>query len=348
MAQAKARVLIVGSGGVGTMAAYALEKGGKADVTVVCRSNYAHMNTYGIDIDSVDHGHRIMHWRPTNILPEVPNVKYETLQPFDFILVTTKNCPDILPTISDVIKHAVTAGKTAIVLSQNGLNIEKQLIERFPTNPILSSVSYISTTITPSGKLIQSDADAQNIGAFDSPGVPRSVAEEAARRYVDIYNPAGKLDVIYDPDVKSARWHKLVYNAAFNPVAALMRIDTTRMRMSRFIIDDLIRPIMREVVAAARANGVQMADDITEIAIYVDRPYYFFKPSMCQDVEKGSFMEIETLVGEPLRQGEAKGVKMPMLRTVYSLLRGQQLRIAEEKGLWKPKWAPDNPYHSKM
>ncbi|KAI0426086.1 putative 2-dehydropantoate 2-reductase [Xylaria sp. FL1042] len=344
MAQEKARILIVGTGGVGTIAAYALEIGGKAEVTAVFRSSYVAVEENGIDIDSVEHGHNIEGWRPTTIRHTIPNVKEERLQPFDFILVTTKNLPDVLPTVSDIIQPAVTAGKTAIVLSQNGLNIEKPLIERFPSNPIISSVSYISTTVTSPGKIIQSDADAQKIGPFHNPGVPPSVADDAARRYVNVYNPAGKLAVVIHPDVQAARWRKLVYNASFNPVAAVLRMDTIRMRMSQHVIDDLIRPIMHEVIAAARANGVELADDLPEKVIRVDPTNCFFKPSMCQDVEKGSFMEIENIVGETLKEGEAKGVSMPTLRTVYGLLKGMQLQIREKQGGWVPNWTPDNLY----
>ncbi|KAF2966981.1 hypothetical protein GQX73_g6600 [Xylaria multiplex] len=344
MAQDKARVLIVGTGGVGTMAAYALETGGKAEVTAVFRSNYAAVEKDGIDIDSIEHGHDIKGWRPTAIRKTVPNVKEENLQPFDFILVTTKNIPDLPPTVADIIEPAVTAGKTAIVLSQNGLNIEKPLVERFPTNPIISSISYIGATEKSHGKIIHDDADAQKIGPFTNPGVSPAAAEAAARRYVAIYNATGKLDVTFDGDVKFVRWRKLVYNSSFNSVAAVLRMDTCRMRMSQHVIDDLVRPIMLEIVAAARANGVPLTDDVPEKVIRVDPTDTFFKPSMCQDAEKGNFMEIETIVGEPLREGEAKGVAMPTLRTVYGLLKGIQLQHREKKGVWEAKWTPDNPY----
>lgn len=65
MAASKARVLIVGAGGVGTMAAYALETGGRAAVTLVLRSNYATVEKQGFSIDSIEHGHDITGWRPT-------------------------------------------------------------------------------------------------------------------------------------------------------------------------------------------------------------------------------------------------------------------------------------------
>ncbi|KAJ2991968.1 hypothetical protein NUW58_g2326 [Xylaria curta] len=344
MAQQKAKVLIVGTGGVGTMAAYALETGGKAEVTAVMRSNFAAVQKNGIDIDSVEYGHDIRGWRPTIIRKTIPNVKEENLQPFDFILVTTKNIQDIPPTVADSIEPAVTAGKTAIVLSQNGLNIERPLIKRYPTNPIISSISYIGATETSHGRILHDDVDAQKIGPFDNPGVPLEVAREAAERYIAIYNADGKLDIVFDADVKFVRWRKLVYNASYNSVASVLHMDTPRMRMSRHIVDDLIRPIMLEVIAAACANGVEIADDVPDKVIRADPTTTAFKPSMCQDADKGNFMEIETIVGEPLREGEAKGVAMPTLRTIYGLLKGIQLQFKERKGMWEAKFTPDNPY----
>lgn len=60
----KANVLLIGSGGVGTMAAYALEQGGKASVTSVLRSNYPVVKEQGFDIHSLEHG-KVSGWRPT-------------------------------------------------------------------------------------------------------------------------------------------------------------------------------------------------------------------------------------------------------------------------------------------
>lgn len=60
----KANVLLVGSGGVGTMAAYALENGGKASVTAVLRSNYKAVNEKGFEINSIQHGN-VKNWKPS-------------------------------------------------------------------------------------------------------------------------------------------------------------------------------------------------------------------------------------------------------------------------------------------
>lgn len=60
----KARVLLVGCGGVGTMAALNLECGSLAEVSCVLRSNYDLVKEKGLTIRSCEHG-ELGEWRPT-------------------------------------------------------------------------------------------------------------------------------------------------------------------------------------------------------------------------------------------------------------------------------------------
>jgi ketopantoate reductase len=64
------KILLVGCGSVGTMAAYTLQNSKNADVTVVLRSNYADVLAEGFTIDSVDHG-KIDHWTPNHGMSHV-------------------------------------------------------------------------------------------------------------------------------------------------------------------------------------------------------------------------------------------------------------------------------------
>ncbi len=57
-------ICLVGSGGVGTIAALVLEKCGRARVTVVLRGSYDVVNEKGFDIESVDHGN-LKGWKPS-------------------------------------------------------------------------------------------------------------------------------------------------------------------------------------------------------------------------------------------------------------------------------------------
>lgn len=277
----------------------------------------------------------------------IPDVAKGDTEPFDFVLVTTKNIPDVRPTVADIIAPAIVPGKTAIVLSQNGINIEKEVVLRFPNNPIISSVSTVGATERSLGHIIQDDTDEQKIGPFNSPGVGADVAEAAARRYMDIYTASGKVQITYESDVSKTRWRKLVYNASFNSVSTVLRMDTTRMKATVHVVDNLLKPIMLEIIAAANAAGAGLDENLPDTFIYVDPESSFFHPSMMQDIEKGNLFEAEVIAGEPLRMGEALGVPMPTLRVVYSMLKALQCKVMEKKGMWKPKFSADNPYRDR-
>lgn len=277
----------------------------------------------------------------------VPDATKEDVEPFDFVLVTTKNIPDVRPTVADIIEPAIVPGKTAIVLSQNGINIEKEVVARFPSNPVISSVSTVGATEGPPGHIVQDDTDEQKIGPFNNPGVTKEAAEAAARWYMDIYTASGVVQATYEPDVSKTRWRKLVYNASFNSVSTVLQMDTTRMKATVHVVDNLLKPIMLEIIAAANAHGAALDVNLPDTFIYVDPESSFFHPSMMQDIEKGNLFEAEVIAGEPLRMGEAAGVPMPTLRVVYSMLKALQCKVLEKKGMWEPKFSADNPYRDR-
>jgi ketopantoate reductase len=103
-----------------------------------------------------------------------------------------------------------------------------------------------------------------------------------------MYNANGAVTWEYDPDVLKWRWKKLVYNAAFSSIAALTGLDTGAMRMSRFVVEDLVRPAMLEIMAVAKAAGVRLPEDIHETFIRIDPAEKRYLPSMGVDVKKVS------------------------------------------------------------
>ncbi|KAL2429126.1 hypothetical protein ABEF95_013425 [Exophiala dermatitidis] len=329
---AKKNVLLVGSGGVGTMAAFSLQASGRAEVTAVLRSNYASVKSNGFNIDSVDYGNH-KGWKPAKITNTVPDVAAGGLPPFDYIVVATKNCPDIKPAVPEIIAPAVTEGHSVIVLVQNGINIEKPLIEAFPKNIVLSGVSLIGTAEKDHGNIIHDDHDILIVGPFKNPNIASEVALAAAMEFVDIYNTSGKVDCKLDEDVGFVRWRKLVYNASFNPVATITRMDTSRMRLAKTPIDDLIRPAMWEIWNTAKAAGHPLPEDHVEKTIDADPFDVWCKPSMLQDAQKGNFIEYMNIVEEPIKEAERLNVPTPTLKTILGFCRALQWQTREAKGM---------------
>lgn len=55
-------------------------------------------------------------------------------------------------------------------------------------------------------------------------------------------------------------------------------------------------------------------------------------------------MEVEVIVGEPVREARRLGVPVPTLETVYAMLKAVQLKAKESRGLWKAEFAEGAKY----
>lgn len=348
----KVQVLVIGMGAVGTMVAYAIQSGGEAEVTAVLRSNYDTVKDKGFAIDSIDHGNNIRGWKPSVMHHTIPDLTNDIDQWYEYIVITTKNTPDVGPNLVDLVQPAVRLGVTTIVLIQNGLNIEKPFKERFPQNTIASGIQMIGANQTTPGTILHNEPDKSHIGVFESDSWDATEKEthlSRTKKFVSIYNACGKVDCKFDEDVKYTRWLKLVYNSSYNSISAILSMNVTQMRIYEHVIDSLIKPIMEEIIQIARASGVQLSDELVMHFITIDSLESWFMPSMGQDAERDNFIEFETIVGEPMREAQKLNVPCPTLTIVYGLLKGVQTRIMEGKGLLRPVIANAGKYRgSKM
>ncbi|KLU92181.1 2-dehydropantoate 2-reductase [Magnaporthiopsis poae ATCC 64411] len=143
----------------------------------------------------------------------------------------------------------------------------------------------------------------------------------------------------------------LVINAAFNPSAVL---SGGRGNADSALDPELrrhLRGIMDEIFAAAPAVlGRPFPPELAtpDKILTSNERNKGSKPSMLLDWEAGRPLELEVIVGNPVRIARARGVEMPRLQSVYALLRSmQELRDQEREreaqkkktngGLWAGK-----------
>ena len=167
---------------------------------------------------------------------------------------------------------------------QNGLNIEKPFIKAFPNNITLSAVSFIGSHQTSPGEILQEDHDKIAVGAFRNPNLDPSLEDQAAKDFCDIYAAGGKCVADFVADVAFSRWRKLIYNACLNSICAITDLDTGRLRLADGAIENLVKPAMEEIRAAARACGVDLPADLVDFMINLDPLRYYLMPSMQMDV----------------------------------------------------------------
>lgn len=329
----KAKVLLIGSGGVGTIAAYGMEYGRKAEVTAVIRSDYEKVIEKGFKIKSCDYG-EIDSYKPSFVVKTVEEATQSG--PYDYIVISTKNTPDVVK-IEDMISKAVTTENTTIVLIQNGIDIGQPIIERFPGNVVLSGVSMISST-NYGGFIDHESTDSLKVGYFDNGITEKKKQEEICKAFIEIYsNPRNNCE--FDENVKYTRWRKLVYNATLNSVCALTNVDTGRLDIFGGV-DEIIRVAMKEVIEIAKSDGVNIPEETMELMIRSDDGIYY-SPSMLVDVRKGNYIELEIICGNAVRIAKKNNVTAPTLSLIYNLLKIVQMRTMEAKGVIKiPKVRP--------
>ena len=333
-------ICLVGCGGVGTIASIVLEKSKRAKVTAVLRSNYDLVTEKGFDVDSIDHG-KLFGWKPSTSKHDVPfRLTKLTITvvrsvedaakggPFDYVVVAMKALPDVY-SVPHIIRPVVTPGVSAIVLIQNGLDIEIPLIEAFPECSVMSGVSHTGTRIT--GNFVyHEDREKLFIGAHYHSGLPKEKQTETTKLYVETYAAGGPTACTYAEDIIFYRWRKLFWNGAFNTLCTLTGLDVGSLQKGGGT-ETLLRPALLEIYEVTKAAGYTFPEDMVERTIRDTPPSSPFKPSMQVDLEKGNPLEIEPILGGLLRHAKDLGVVTPILTTAYNVLKLVQWKLIQAK-----------------
>lgn len=339
-------VIVIGAGGVGVITAVSLCHRGRSQVSLVVRSDYEHVKEHGYSISSCDYG-QLTGWKPHNFVKSVEDASNDG-KFYDFVVVTTKNIPDgpVASTVPEVIRPVIESNhrlnssrQTNILLVQNGLDIEKDIHKAYDSHDynlvVLSGIQLIGSTKIGKGVIEQVGKDHLSVGPFD-PKDDRAIA--AAYVFIDLYNNEGHNRVTFDSEVRYARWRKLMYNAVINTTTALVGMDVPR--CLQFGVDkvgtekNIFRPGMREIIAIAASEGIKLNEKDLDFFCNISKDL-MFKPSMCVDFLNGQLMELETILGNPLRIAEKNGVSTPVLFMLYHLLFMVQNKLKESNGLLK-------------
>lgn len=325
MASDKYECILIGPGGVGTIVAYGIDYVGKSNLSLVIRRDYQQIVNNGYEIHSCDYG-EVKGWKPENIYSSIEDAGKSGKQ-FDFVIIATKNIPDITK-VEDLVEPLITVGKTAIVLMQNGFDLARPFFKKYPENVIISGVSHIGSHNS-NGVIHQTQQDKTLISYFENPNLDDSYQESKTKEFVSIYSN-DKNNCEYSPDSRYYRYKKLVYNATMNTTCALTGVDVGRLEVSGGL-EAVAIPAMREVMAVAKADGVELPDDTINTAIHCDDGDYF-EPSMRVDVKKGNPLELEVILGNLLTVARELKVQTPILDMLYNLLKVVQFRLKEQNG----------------
>lgn len=303
--QPKSRILIVGAGAIGSFyGALLAEKG--ADVSVVCRSEFEVVREHGLAIESSVFGNRI--FRPAQVLRSA--AEYQGGFP-DYLIVSVKVVHGV--DRSTLIRDAV-GPDTAIVLIENGVEIEAEIAAAFPANELISALAYVQVSRTGPGKVRHHALGDLTLGNYPSGASAR------CRQLADLLQRDG-IRCTVSEQVVTARWHKCVWNAVFNPISVLGGALDTAAILAPPEGVAFVRGAMQEVMRVAAAAGHALPPAMVDQYIDGTRRAPPYKTSMALDYENGRAMEIEVILGNVVRAGRRENVAIPALEALYALLK---------------------------
>ena len=197
----------------------------------------------------------------------------------------------------------------ALVLClQNGVDNADRLRAVLPDTTVAAAVVYVATEMAGPGHL-------KHHGRGDLVIEPSSLSDTAAKALV-----AAGVPTEISANVHGALWAKLILNCAYNAVSAIAQLPYGKTVQGVGVVD-VMRDVVAECLAVAKAEGVQVAGDVhnavEKLAASMPNQY----ASTAQDLARGKPTEIDYLNGLIVKRGEALGVAVPANRVLWSMVK---------------------------
>ena len=298
------RIVVIGSGAIGTLYGGWLLSGG-ADVAFVARgTRFNQIRERGIVLTGTngDATHRDI----------IIARDAADLQPADVLLFAVKTYD--LESAARATAGALAPGGLVVGL-QNGVDAADTLDALFDPRQVMVGPVYSAATLRPDGTVSyggqRNDVMIGNV---------QGVAHPCAAPLVDHWRQAGVAASISD-DIQASLWAKFLFLATNAALTCLSRQPAGVVYHDPFLLD-LARRSIAEIAAVAAAGGVRLAADAPAAALAI---LTGFPPdvvaSMRQDLDAGRRLELEAISGTIVRLGRKHGVATPVHEVAYACLK---------------------------
>jgi 2-dehydropantoate 2-reductase len=306
------RILVVGAGAIGGYFGARLLAAGR-DVTFLVRERRAEQLRRN--------GLLVMSPMGNVNLPTPPLVSAKEIKSFYGLILVSSKSYDLESSIED---FANAMGPNSRVLPLlNGMRHLDVLDARFGPRRVLGGLARISSTLDADGCIHQ-------LGTFNALAFGcRDAGETAIDDVVEALRVPG-FDALLSRDILHEMWEKWVFIAAAASSTSFMRATVGDIVAAD--AQDIPVQLLQECAAIAAANGFPPRDNARNAGLSIlTAPGSAFTASMLRDIEQGSRIEAEHIVGDLLRRA-TKGPPAPLLSTAFAHLRAYEVRRKRESG----------------
>ena len=295
---ARPRIAIIGSGAMGCYYGARMVQHGH-NVKFLMRADLAHVRKQGLKIKSC---------AGDFALPVVQAFgSTSEMGPCDLVFIALKTTANA--DLAKLLPPLLHPG-TVIVTLQNGLGNEAHLASLHRADQVLGGVCFVCINRIAPGVIDHiSDGDVA-LGEFV--GGPRPRTEQISALLNACLIPSR-----VEPSLAVVRWKKLVWNIPFNGLAITGGGITTSDILGNPALEARARVLADEAVAAAAALGHPLPEGWADYQISRTPPMGPYRPSSMIDFIGGRPVEVEAIWGEPVRQAQAAGARIPGMTALY-------------------------------
>jgi 2-dehydropantoate 2-reductase len=306
-------VAVVGAGAIGGLLGAYLARSGE-DVILIARGPHlAAMRSRGVTLRSSE--------AEFNARPECTD-DMRAIGRADVVFLTLK--AHSISAVAETIGSSLATG-ACVVGAQNGIPWwyfqERHLESVDPGGIIARNIQYgkvVGCIAYPAAQVVEPGVIEHLEGNRFTLGEPDGSKSERVQAISSMLVKAG-LKAPVQARIRNEIWLKLLGNATLNPLSALTRASLADIVTSP-VTNDLVRTLMEEVDAVARALGVEVPLTI-EKRMAGAAAMGEHRTSMLQDLEAGRPLEVDALVGAVVELARDAGVPVPALNVVYRLVK---------------------------
>ena len=304
------RLLVVGAGSTGGYFGGRLAQAGR-DVTFLVRPRRAaQLRESGLQIVS-PHGN-------VTVRPKLVTAG-EIEAPYDAVLLGVK-AYSLDAAINDF--AAAVGPETTIIPTLNGMRHVDILEERFGKEPVAGGVCKVAATIDPDGRIVQL-AQFQELAYGERDG-----SVSSRMKQLDDFMQGAGFDARLSRSIEYEMWEKWTMLATLGGITCLMRGNIGEV-MAAPGGASFILGFLDEVVNVVSAVGAAPKPAFLEGARKtLTTPGSTQSPSMFRDLQQGSPIEADQIIGDLLARGTNAGIPTPLLAAAYAHLSVYQQRLA--------------------
>jgi 2-dehydropantoate 2-reductase len=296
------KVAVMGAGAVGCYYGAMLARAGHEVVLIGRPSHVEAVNAKGLRLETKTFDEHV---------PLAASTEPGAVRGADLVLFCVKST-DTEAAAAQIAPHLAPG---ALVLTlQNGVDNDARVRSVLPSHDVAAAVVYVATEMAGPGHVRHNGRGELVIG-------PSRRGEEVARHL-----EAAGVPTQISGNVRGALWAKLILNCAYNALSAITQLPYGVLVQGTGV-GDVIRDVVAECLAVAKAEGVEVAGDTEAAVRAIAQTMPSQYSSTAQDLARGKLSEIDHLNGLVVRRGEALGVPTPANRVLFvlvKLLEGKQ------------------------